>query len=102
MKDDNTMKHQHLISSTLLVGFLAVTGSAMAQNPNPVKPAEGAPAARESVRAEARANNKSPANTMTPNGEASTRVNNQPNATPSPVSDTTRAEVRQDAMKTKP
>ena len=71
--------------------------------PNPTQRPEGSmPASRDAVKAEARANNRNQANTTTPGGEASTRMNNQPNVTPQPMSGTTRAEVRQDAMKTTP
>lgn len=65
------------------------------------KPDKSEPNSRAAVRADAVANNRSPANTTTPNGEASTRVNNQPNATPR-ASALTRQEVRVGALKTKP
>jgi len=65
------------------------------------KPDKSEPVSRAAVRADAVANNRSPANTMTPNGEASTRVNNQPNATPK-ANALTRQEVRVGALKTKP
>ncbi|MDM0039283.1 serine/threonine protein kinase [Variovorax sp. J22G21] len=96
------MKHTHLFSSALLAGMMAFAGIASAQNPGPVKPSEVEPASREAVRAEARANNKSPANTLTPGGEASTKTNNQPNMAPTPISGTTRGEVRQEVLKTRP
>lgn len=71
--------------------------------PNPTQRPDGSmPASREAVKSEARANNRNPANTTTPGGEASTRMNNQPNATPQVMSGTTRAEVRQDAIKPTP
>jgi hypothetical protein len=99
------MKQQQLISSALLAGMLALSGTAaMAQKPDPVR-IDGnaaAPQTRAEVRAGAQANNHSPANTLTPAGEPSTMTNDQPNMTPLPVSDTTRAEVRQQVLKTKP
>ena len=68
--------------------------------PNPTQRPDGSmPASRDAVKAEARANNRNPANTTTPGGEASTRMNNQPNVMPPVMSGTTRAEVRQDAIK---
>lgn len=71
--------------------------------PNPTQRPDGSmPASRDAVKAEARANNRNPANTTTPGGEASTRMNNQPNAMPQVMSGTTRAEVRQDAIKPTP
>jgi hypothetical protein len=68
--------------------------------PNPTQRPDGSmPASRDAVKAEARANNRNPANTTTPGGEASTRMNNQPNVMPPVMSGTSRAEVRQDAIK---
>src|SRR4051812_30655720 len=99
------MKQQQLISSALLAGLLALTGTAaMAQKPDTVRADVNAavPATRTDVRDEARANNKSPANTLTPAGEPSTVTNHQPNVQPVPISNTTRAEVRQETLKTKP
>lgn len=71
--------------------------------PNPTQRPDGSmPASREAVKSEARANNRNSANTKTPGGEASTMTNNQPNVTPQTMSGTTRAEVRQDAVKPTP
>ncbi|WP_213959064.1 MULTISPECIES: serine/threonine protein kinase [unclassified Variovorax] len=95
---------KQLISSTLLAGMLAVAGSAMAQKPEPVQPGASvdAPVSRDAVRTEARIHNRTPANSLTPGGEASTTINHQPNVMPTPISDTTRAEVRQQTYKTRP
>ncbi len=93
---------KHILSSALFAG-LVIAGAASAQAPAATTPATaGAPASREAVKAEARVHNKSMSNTNTPAGEASTIRNNQPNMAPTPISGTTRAEVRQDVLKTKP
>ena len=112
---------RNLITATLVAGALAV-GVAHAQSivttpatsgqpstetragvPNPTQRPDGSmPASREAVKSEARVQNRNPANTTTPGGEASTMTNNQPNAMPQVMSGTTRSEVRQDALKTKP
>ena len=76
------------------------TGVGNPTNPTQ-KPDRSEPNSRAAVRADAVANNRSPANTATPNGEASTRVNNQPNATPR-AGALSRQEVRVGALKTKP
>ena len=68
--------------------------------PNPTQRPDGsAPASREAVRSEARAENRNNANSMVPKGEASTTLNHQPNATPHPTGQMSRSEVRQDAGK---
>ncbi len=91
-----------ILASALFAGVLAA-GAAAAQAPVVTPPvAGGVPASREAVKAEARMQNKSMSNTNTPAGEASTMRNNQPNMAPTPISGTTRAEVRQDVLKTKP
>jgi len=70
---------------------------------NPTQRPDGSnPASREMVRSEARAHNRNNANNMVPKGEASTTVNNQPNATPQPSGEMSRAEVSQTARKEKP
>ncbi|CAN5770845.1 hypothetical protein BH11PSE13_BH11PSE13_32370 [soil metagenome] len=62
--------------------------------PNPTQRPQGAmPNNREAVKAEARMDNKSPSNTKTPRGEASTMTNGVPNATPA-VGAMTRSEVK--------
>jgi len=100
------MKQQQVISSAVLAALLAVTGTTFAQRPDPVSPSanvsETVPASREAVRAEARIHNRTPANSLSPGGEASTTVNSQPNMMPTPISDTTRAEVRQQTYKERP
>ncbi|CAN5294241.1 hypothetical protein BH10PSE18_BH10PSE18_25140 [soil metagenome] len=93
---------KHILTSALFAGVMTA-GAALAQAPVVTPPVAGsAPASREAVKAEARVHNKSMSNTNTPAGEASTMHNNQPNMAPTPISGTTRAEVRQDALKTKP
>lgn len=83
-----------------------VAGQASTQTPagvpNPTqRPSAAMPNSRAVVRADAAAQNKNPANSNTPGGEASTMRNNQPNTTPQ-TSANTRAEVRQSALKEKP
>lgn len=83
-----------------------VAGQASTQTPagvpNPTqRPDRSVPATRANVRAEAAVQNRSPANSDTPRGEASTMRNNQPNATPQ-TGALTREEVRQSALKVKP
>jgi hypothetical protein len=60
------------------------------------------PNSREAVKAEARAHNRNNTNNLVPKGEASTTVNSQPNALPQPTGEMSRAEVSQQARKTKP
>lgn len=121
------MNTPRIFQATAMASLLAIGGLAFAQGttsvpatpdpakggqastktpagvPNPTQRPDGsAPASREAVRAEARAENRNNANTMTPKGEASTTVNNQPNATPRPTGEVSRAEVRQDAKKQTP
>lgn len=70
---------------------------------NPTQRPDGsAPASRAAVRAEARAHNRNNANNPVPKGEASTTVNNQPNAVPQPTGEMSRMEVSQEARKQKP
>lgn len=99
------MKSDFRMKNVLLAVALAVSGgAAMAQKPD--KPIDNGqmPNSREAVKAEAR---QAPRNTVTtpvPSaaGEATTMTNHQPNMQPAPVSDTTRAEVRQQTYKQKP
>jgi len=66
--------------------------------PNPTQRPDGTnPASRGAIKSEARAQNKNPANSDTPMGQASTMRNGQPNATPQPKSGKTRDEVRNSA-----
>ena len=117
---------QALLTSTLLAGFLGLAGIASAQmtsqpaQPDPAvagqastktpagvgnptqRPDGTQPASREAVKAEARAHNRNNANNQVPKGEASTTVNNQPNAVAQPTGEMSRAEVSQSGRKTKP
>ena len=117
---------QRILHATLLAGLMATAGAAMAQAtsipaqpdpavggqastqtpsgvPNPPqRPDNSMPASREAVKAEARAHNRNNVNNPVPKGEASTTVNAQPNAMPRPTGEMSRAEVSQQARKTKP
>ena len=119
------MKHA-VFHATVLAGLMAAAGTAMAQAtsipaqpdpavggqastqtpsgvPNPPqRPDAGMPNSREAVKAEARAHNRNNINNPVPKGEASTTVNAQPNAIPQPTGAMSRAEVSQQARKTKP
>lgn len=119
------MKHA-VFHATVLAGLMAATGAAMAQAtsipaqpdpavggqastqtpsgvPNPPqRPDASMPNSREAVKAEARAHNRNNVNNPVPKGEASTTVNAQPNAMPQPTGAKSRAEVSQQARKTKP
>jgi hypothetical protein len=66
------------------------------------RPDGSAPASRDAVKAEARAANRNTANSLVPKGEASTTLNDQPNAVPQPSGDMSRQEVSQEARKVKP
>ncbi|MGJ7566932.1 serine/threonine protein kinase [Variovorax sp. GB1R11] len=68
----------------------------------PQRPDNSMPNSREAVKAEARAQNRNNANSMVPKGEASTTFNHQPNATPQPTGEMSRAEVSQTGRKVKP
>jgi hypothetical protein len=116
---------QHFILSGLLTGVLALSGHAFAQTAavpaapdaavggqastktpagvaNPTQRPDGsAPASRSDVKAEARMENKSPANTNAPKGEPSTMTNNQPNAAV-PTGALARAEVKPTRNELKP
>ena len=97
---------QRLTIPTALLAALLGAGTAQAQMPTPVQqPMAGdssVPASREAVKAEARAQNRNNANSVVPKGEASTTVNHQPNAMPSPTGERSRAEVRAEAQHVKP
>lgn len=117
---------QAFIASTVFAGLMGLAGAGIAQTtsmpaqPDPAKggqastktpagvanptqrPDGTAPASRDAVKAEARAHNRNNANNVVPKGEASTTVNNQPNAVVQPTGDMTRAEVSQEARKVKP
>lgn len=119
------MKHG-IFHTTVLAGLMAAAGAAMAQAtsipaqpdpavggqastqtpsgvPNPPqRPDNSMPNSREAVKAEARAHNRNNTNNLVPKGEASTTVNAQPNAMPQPTGEMSRAEVSQQARKTKP
>ena len=71
---------------------------------NPTQRPDGSdPASREAVRAEARAHNRNNANNPVPKGEATTTVNDQPNAMPRPHRrDVARRGERRQARKVKP
>jgi hypothetical protein len=85
----------------------ATGGKASTKTPagvgNPTQRPDGsAPVSRSAVRAEARAQNHNNANSLVPKGEASTTLNNQPNATPQPTGAMSRMEVSQEGRKTTP
>ena len=70
--------------------------------PNPTQRPGGAmPISRESVKSEARMENKNTATSTTPKGEASTMTNGKPNAA-QPVGAMSRAEVKPTARELKP
>lgn len=84
----------------------AVGGQASTKTPsgiaNPTQKPDGSnPASRETVKAEARMENKSSANTNIPKGESSTTSNNQPN-TAQPTGAMSRAEVKPTKNELKP
>lgn len=99
------MKTDFRMKSALLALMLSVGGGvALAQKPD--KPANTGqmPNSREAVKAEAREASRNTANTSVPSvaGEASTMTNHQPNMQPVPISNKTRAEVRQETYHQKP
>jgi hypothetical protein len=99
MKSDPRMK------SLLLAVALSLTGgAALAQKPDTAVNNGQMPNSREAVKAEARAASRNTATTNVPAvaGEASTMTNHQPNMQTSPISDKTRAEVRQETYHRKP
>lgn len=84
----------------------AKAGQASTKTPagvaNPTQRPDGSnPASREAVKSEARAENRSPANTVVPKGEPSTMTNNQPNA-PQSTGAMSRAEVKPSKNELKP
>ncbi|MDZ4356658.1 MAG: serine/threonine protein kinase, partial [Variovorax sp.] len=97
---------KRLTIPTALLAAQQGAGIAQAQMPTPVQqPMAGdssVPASREAVKAEARAQNRNNANSVVPKGEASTTVNHQPNAMPSPTGERSRAEVRAETQHVKP
>jgi len=120
------MKKQAIFHAAVLAALLGAAGMAQAQatcipaqpdpsvggqastmtpagvaNP-PQRPDNSMPASRESVKAEARVQNRNNANSMVPKGEATTTVNHQPNAMPQPTGEMSRAEVSQTGRKVKP
>jgi hypothetical protein len=122
---DITMKLKFITAAAAFAGILSVTTASFAQTtaipaaPDPAKGGQGStkspagvvnptqrpdgsnPVSRESVKAEARADNRSPSNTDTPKGEPSTMTNNQPNA-PERTGAMTRAEVKPTRDELKP
>lgn len=117
------MKKTSITVATALAGFLAAASLAQTASvpaapdpakgrqastktpagvPNPTQRPDGsAPVSREAVKAEARAENRSPANTDVPKGEPSTMTNNQPNAAEK-TGAMTRAEVKPTKSELKP
>jgi hypothetical protein len=93
---------QVLTATTVLAALMGMAGIAAAQSSPTERPDGSAPASREAVKAEARAENRNNANSLVPKGEASVTVNGQPNATLQPTGEMTRADVRQDARKPRP
>jgi len=117
---------QSILKTTLIAGVMGMAAGAFAQGtsmpaqpdpsvagqgstmtpsgvPNPPQRPDGtAPVNRESVKAEARAHNRNNANNPVPKGEATTTVNNQPNAVPRPTGEMSRAEVSQSGRKVTP
>jgi hypothetical protein len=116
-----------LIASTVLTGLMGLAGAGFAQTttvpaqPDPAKGGQAStksvpggvanatqrpdgsdPASRDAVRAEARAHNRNNTNNPVPKGEATTTVNNQPNAMPRPTGEMSRSAVSADARKVKP
>jgi len=85
----------------------ATGGQASTKTPagvgNPTQRPDGsAPVSRSAVKAEARAQNHNNANSLVSKGEASTTINNRPNATPQPTGEMSRMEVSQQGRKTTP
>lgn len=99
IKSDTRMKSVLLALALTLGGG----GAALAQKPDKPVNTGQQPNSREEVKAEARAAARNSANTnVPPGGEASTMTNHQPNMQPVPISERSRAEVRQQAMPEKP
>lgn len=113
------------LATALLAGTCVIGSASFAQTtavpaaPDPSKGAEGStkspagvanptqrpdnsmPNSRDAVKSEARAENRSSANTTLPKGEASTTTNNQPNAA-QPTGAMTRSEVKPTRSELKP
>jgi hypothetical protein len=89
----------HSSKSIVLAVALALGGgAALAQKPDkPVNTGQEANS-REAVRAEAREAARNTTDTTVPPGEASTMTNHQPNMQLLPISNRSRAEVRQEVM----
>lgn len=99
------MRSDFRMKSALLGVMLSLAGGvALAQKPD--KPATHGqpPVSREAVKQEARQASRNTANTNVPavSGEATTMTNHQPNMQPVPISDKTRAEVREQTYHRKP
>ncbi|WP_076999100.1 serine/threonine protein kinase [Variovorax sp. KK3] len=112
-------------TSIALASMISISGTALAQTtavpaaPDPAKGGQAStktpagvanptqrpdgsnPTSRESVKSDARVENRSPANTVVPKGEPSTMTNNQPNA-PQPTGALTRADVKPSSAELKP
>ena len=99
------MRSDFRMKSALLGVLLSLAGGvALAQKPD--KPVNNGqpPVSREAVKQEARQASRNTANTNVPavSGEATTMTNHQPNMQPVPISDKTRAEVREQTYHRKP
>lgn len=93
------------MKSALLAVMLSLAGGvALAQKPDKPANTGQVPNSREAVKAEARQASRNTANTNVPAaaGEATTMTNNQPNMQPVPISNKSRAEVREQTYHQKP
>ncbi|RZL86521.1 MAG: serine/threonine protein kinase [Variovorax sp.] len=94
---------QGLFATTVLAGLMGLASASFAQAPGKLDRPDGSnPASREAVKAEARAHNRNNTDNVVPKGEASTTVNGQPNAMPSPIGMNSRSEVSAEARHVKP
>ena len=97
------MKTEPCIKSLMLAVALSLGGgAALAQKPEKAPNTGQMPNSREAVKAEARGASRNTATTPVPAGEASTMTNHQPNMQPLPISERSRAEVRQQTIHEKP
>ena len=99
------MRSDFRMKSALLAVMLSLAGgAAWAQKPDKAANTGQSPVSREAVKEEARQVSRNTANTNVPavGGEATTMTNHQPNMQPVPISDKTRAEVRQQTYHQKP
>lgn len=99
------MKSDFCMQNLVLAVALAVSsGAALAQKPDKPVDTGQMPNSREAVKAEARQASRNTTTNSVPAvaGEATTMTNHQPNMQPAPISDTTRAEVRQQTYHQKP